>query len=152
MLLKPFAALIPTMLLAGTAQAHSHKHKNLEIVHPWCIEMDDKTKPVVVSMTVRNAGGKPDRLLRAATAEAAKVELRSGVPPDGEGDVISSVPVGAHGEVNLKRGGPHVLLTGVKKALGAYDSFLMTLTFERAGKVEVEVMVEEKSVLEPAKK
>ena len=38
----------------------------------------------------------------------------------------------------------------MKKQLGAYDSFLMTLVFERAGKVEVEVMVEEASILEPA--
>ena len=37
----------------------------------------------------------------------------------------------------------------MKRQLGAYDSFLMTLVFERAGKVEVEVMVEEKSILEP---
>jgi len=30
------------------------------------------------------------------------------------------------------------------------DSFLMTLVFERAGKVEIEVMVEKASVLAPA--
>jgi copper(I)-binding protein len=90
-------------------------------------------------------------LLRAAAQNAAKTELRAGTPPDAEGDVIASVPIGGKREVNLKRGGPHILLTGVKKPIGAYDSFPMTLTFERAGKVEVEVMVEEKSVLEPAK-
>ncbi len=88
-------------------------------------------------------------MLRASASNAAKTELRAGAPPDAEGGVIAAIPVG-RGEVNLKRGGPHILLTGVKKPLGAYDSFLMTLTFERAGKVEVEVMVEEASVLEPA--
>ena len=66
-------------------------------------------------------------------------------------DPEASIPIDGRGEVNLKRGGPHILLTGVKKQLGPYDSFLMTLTFARAGKVEVEVMVEEASVLEPAK-
>ena len=152
MLLKSLVIVFATTLLAAsTAYAHSHKFKTLEIVHPWCIEMEDTTKPVVVSMTIRNAGAEPDRLLRASAASAVKTELRAGAPPDAEGGVIASIPVGGRGEVNLKRGAPHILLTGVKKPLGAYDSFLMTLTFARAGKVEVEVMVEQASVLEPMK-
>jgi copper(I)-binding protein len=136
---------------ASAAHAHSHKLKTLEIVHPWCLETEDTTKPVVVSMTIKNGGSKPDKLLRASAASAAKTELRDGLPPEAERGVIASIPVGGRAETNLKRGGPHILLTGVKKPLGAYDSFLMTLTFERAGKVEVEVMVEEKSVIEPPK-
>jgi copper(I)-binding protein len=149
-MIKALALAAAFVLAANAAQAHSIKAKALTIVHPWCIETEDTTKPVVVSMTIRNAG-KPDRLLRAATLEAAKAELRAGVPPDAEGEVISAIPVDGRGEVNLKRGGPHILLTGVKRPLGAYDGFLMTLTFARAGKVEVEVVVEEKSVLEPVK-
>src|SRR3954451_5347740 len=119
-MIKALSLAAATLLAASTAHAHSHKVKQLEIVHPWCIETEDTTKPVVVSMTIKNAGGKPDRLLRASTAEAAKAELRAGVPPDAEGDVITSVPVGGLGEVNLKRGGPHILLTGVKRQLGPY--------------------------------
>ena len=30
-----------TVLAASAAQAHSHKLKRLEIVHPWCIEIED---------------------------------------------------------------------------------------------------------------
>ena len=150
-MIKALALAAAVVLAASTAHAHSIKAKQLTIVHPWCIEPEDTTKPVVVSMTIRNAGAKPDRLLRASTSGAAKAELRAGVPPDAEGHVIPAIPVDSRGEVNLKRGGPHILLTGVSKPLSAYDSFLMTLTFARAGKVEVEVVVEEKSVLEPAK-
>ena len=150
-MLKALSIALTATLAASAAHAHSHKLKALEIVHPWCIETEDTAKPVVVSMTIKNAGSKPDRLLRASASSAVKAELRAGVPPDAEGGVIASIPVDGRGEVNLKRGGPHILLTGVKKQLSPYDSFLMTLTFARAGKVEVEVMVEEASVLEPAK-
>src|SRR5205823_11166064 len=109
----------------------------------------DTAKPVVVSLTIRNAGGRPDKLLGATTPMAAKAELReAGVAPETEGKAIGAVAVGGHGEVNLKRAGPHILLSGMKKQLSPYDSFFMTLAFERAGKVEVEVMVEEASVLE----
>jgi copper(I)-binding protein len=150
-MLRALTLAAATLLVVNAANAHSHKLKKLTIVHPWCIETEDTAKPVVVSMTIKNAGAQGDRLLSASASSAAKTELRAGVPPDAEGDVIASIPVASHGEVNLKRGGPHILLTGVKKQLGAYDSFLMTLTFARAGKVEVEVMVEEASIIEPAK-
>ncbi len=150
-MIKALALAAAVTLAASAAHAHSHKLKQLTIVHPWCIETADTGKPVVVSMTIRNAGAKPDRLVRASASSAGKAELRAAVPPDAEGVVLAAIPVEGRAEVNLKRGGPHVLLTGIKKPLSAYDSFLMTLTFARAGKVEVEVVVEEASVLEPAK-
>jgi copper(I)-binding protein len=146
---------IPTaaILLAGGAHAHSHKLKSLEIVHPWCVETADTSKPVAVFMTIRNSAQRPDKLLRATTTVAGRTELRAaGVAPDAEGPAVASIEVGSRGEVNLKRDGPHIRLTGMKKPLGAYDSFFMTLVFERAGKVEVEVMVEDAAILEPAKK
>ncbi|MEA2870824.1 MAG: periplasmic copper chaperone [Hyphomicrobiales bacterium] len=152
-IVKAMALAAAAMLVASAAQAHSHKFKKLEIVHPWCIETNDTAKPVAVYMTIRNAGGRPDKLLSATTSMAAKAELReAGAAPEAEGNVIGSVAVGSRGEVDLKRTGPHILLSGMKKQLNPYDSFLVTLRFERAGKVEVEVMVEEASVLEPPHK
>ena len=147
-IVKTLALAAAAMLLASAAQAHSHKFKKLEIVHPWCIETSDVAKPVAVYMTIRNAGGRPDKLLRATTSMATKAELReAGAEPRTDGKAVASVAVGGHGEVNLKRAGPHILLSGMKKQLSPYDSFFMTLAFERAGKVEIEVMVEEASVL-----
>ena len=151
-IVKILALAAAAMLVASAAQAHSHKFKKLEIVHPWCIETNDTAKPVAVYMTIRNAGGQPDKLLSATTRMAAKAELREAGAAPAEGNAIGSVAVGSRGEVDLKRTGPHILLSGMKKQLSPYDSFLMTLRFERAGKVEVEVMVEEASVLEPPHK
>jgi len=147
MVCKISALAAAALLVATAAHAHSHKFKQLEIVHPWCVETSDTAKPVIVSMTIRNAG-RPDRLLSATTAMAARAELRQGGTPEADGPVIRSVAIGGHAEVNLKRAGPHIVLTGLKKPLGPYESFFMRLAFERAGKVEVEVMVEEASVLE----
>jgi len=147
-----YVAALTLIASTALAQAHSHKVKKLEIVHPWCLETNDTAKPVIVSMTIRNAGGRPDRLLSATTSMAAKAELRqAGTEPETEGKVIGSVAIGSRGTVDLKRAGPHILLSGVKKQLGAHDAFPMTLRFERAGKVEVEVQVEEVSILEPAR-
>ena len=60
-----------------------------------------------------------------------------------------SVP--ARGELVLSADGPHLLLGGFKKRLSAYDTFKLTLVFEKAGRIEVEVMVEEAETKEPHK-
>ncbi len=147
MTIKTLALAAAALLFATAALAHSHKFKRLEIVHPWCIETNDTANPVSVFMTIKNSG-RPDRLLRATTSIAGKAELRAA----GDDKAVASVGVATHGATDLKRDGPHIHLSGVRKQLAPYDSFLLTLVFERAGKVEVEVMVEEASMLEPAKK
>jgi copper(I)-binding protein len=144
MTIKRLALAAAAMCIATAAQAHSHKFKNLEIMHPWCIETKDTAEPVAVFMTIKNSG-RPDKLLRATSSIAGKAKLRA---PGGT--AVSSVGVATRSATDLKRDGPHIELITVKKQLSPYDSFFMTLTFERAGKVEVEVMVEAASVLAPA--
>ncbi len=146
MRVKTLVLAAAALFVATAALAHSHKLKNLEIVHPWCIETNDTANPVSVFMTIKNSG-RPDKLLRATTSIAGKSELR--VADDKAG---SSVGVATRGATDLKRDGPHIQLLDVRKQLSPYDSFLMTLVFERAGKVEVEVMVEKASILAPATK
>jgi periplasmic copper chaperone A len=149
---KTLALAAAALFVATAARAHSHKFKNLEIVHPWCIETDASASTVSVYMTVRNSGTRGDRLLGAKTPLAAKAELFDAtVTSAQQAKPITSLEAKAGGELVLKRDGPHIVLTGVKKQLGAYDAFTMTLVFERAGKVEVEVQVEEASILEPSK-
>ena len=53
--------------------------------------------------------------------------------------------------MDLVRNGPHLLLSGLKKRLDAYDSFKLTLVFEKAGSMVVEVAVEEAETVEPHK-
>ena len=147
---RVLAIPIAAMLLTGSAHAHSQKFKRLEIVHPWCVETD-AASTVAVYMTVRNSARQPDRLLRATTAIADKAELRGAAMSGQDARPVASLETKKGRELILKRYGPHILLTGVKKSLGAYDAFAMTLVFERAGKVEVEVQVEAASIMEPAK-
>jgi periplasmic copper chaperone A len=130
--------LVATLLAPSMASAHSHKKKGLEIVHPWTrAPVDKATITVLVSMTIKNAGS-GDRLLRASTPLADGVAIRE----QGGGKVLPSIVVPSGKRVELKRTGPHLELTGFKKQLDAYESFAMTLVFEKAGSVVIEVMVE----------
>jgi periplasmic copper chaperone A len=131
--------LVAALVLPTQASAHSHKKKGLEIIHPWTRAMTDKSQTtVLVSMTIKNSGA-GDRLLGASTPLAATAEIRE----PGKDKALPSVAIGAGKRVEFKRNGPHLQLTGFKKQFDAYESFAMTLLFEKAGSVVVEVMVEE---------
>jgi hypothetical protein len=55
---------------------------------------------------------------------------------------IPNVEIPAHGKVSFQPGGNHVMLFGLTQPLKAGEEFPLTLEFEKAGKVEVQVQVE----------
>lgn len=140
------AAVAASFLQPGGVLAHSHKQKGLEIVHPWCFATGDPSvKTNAVYMLIKNLTKRPDRLIDATSTSAQKIEIREPIKaaPGAETRAVSGVAIKGGQEVALKRTGPHLLLSGLAKPLGPYDSFLMTLVFERAGEIEIEVVVEE---------
>jgi copper(I)-binding protein len=133
--------LLAAALLAPSAGlSHSHKQKNLEVVHPYTFEtIDRKATTALVFMVIKNTGSNPERLLSASTPRAAKVELTvvEGVARD------AAFTVGPGKSLVLGPRGGHLVLKGVRKAFTAYDAFKMTLVFEKSGRMEIDVVVEE---------
>jgi copper(I)-binding protein len=143
-MIKHFAFLLPLLaaisLAPVVATAHSHKRKNLEIVHPWTPEMPQKGVTTArVFMTVKNGSRTSERLISASTPRAEKVELSARDSAASE----AAFAIGPGKELALRANGPHLVLTGVRKAFRAYDEFKMTLVFEKAGRMVVDVVVEE---------
>lgn len=62
----------------------------------------------------------------------------------GNNTELKAVPLPKDGRVELTRADSHILLKGLRKVLVGYERFPLTLKFEKAGEVEVEVMVEER--------
>ncbi|HEY7551154.1 MAG TPA: copper chaperone PCu(A)C [Hyphomicrobiaceae bacterium] len=129
--------LLSAAVLAAPAAAHSHKKNGLEIVHPWTQASAKDATSARVFMTVRDAGGGSDRLVSASTPSAEKVELNEA----GRGRAAFVVRTGE--ELSLHGDGPCLVLVGLKRQLAAYDDFKMTLVFEKAGRIAIDVMVEE---------
>jgi copper(I)-binding protein len=130
---------------AADARAHSHRLKGFEIVHPWCFATDaSAARTAAVYMLIKNRGRRPDRLIGATSPSAQAVELRGPAASSG-GDTrtVRGVAIPGRQEVALKRHGAHFLVSGLATPLAPYDSFPMTLIFKRAGKIEIEVAVEE---------
>lgn len=136
-MLRYLLVLLGAAVAALPAAAHSHKKKGLEIVHPWTREQPKGAASSRVFMTIKNGSRVPDRLLSASTPRAEKVVLDHA----GKGPAAFAVRVGE--ELALYADGPGLVLTDLKKTLYAYDDFKMTLVFERAGPIAIDVMVEE---------
>lgn len=153
------ARIIALLLLAVAfapqpATAHSHRKRGLEIVHPWTPAMlEAGIRNVPVYMKLRSRSHQADRLLRATTPLGEKVEL---IDLQSVGSVKVPMPVAAidipAGRVReLTADGQRLLIIGIKRRLHAYDSFPLTLVFEKAGRIVVEVAVEDAGTTEPHK-
>jgi copper(I)-binding protein len=105
-----------------------------------------------VFFVIDNQGSMADALIRATTSICDAVELHESIL---EGDVMKMQPVPggrieipAGQAVELKPGGLHVMLIGLHKRLVPGESFSLSLEFERAGSIEVEVEIREVGAVE----
>jgi copper(I)-binding protein len=62
---------------------------------------------------------------------------------------VEAIDIAAQATVELKPGGLHVMLIGLKQPLHESNRFPLTLTFERAGSVELEVQVGKAGAMGP---
>ena len=142
MLRRSLLAALPAAF-ARPALAHDYRAGDIVIDHPW-------TRAAGANgngggfMNLRNTGAQADRLVSAASPVARVVELHTHVR---DGDVmrmrpVQDIPVGAGETVQLRPGGFHVMLIGLNAPLQQGTRVPLTLRFERAGEVQVELAVE----------
>jgi copper(I)-binding protein len=139
--------LFASSLLAfacSSSFAHDYSAGELQIAHPWSRELPPNAVAGAAYFVVNNQGTTEDRLLSAQTPRATKTEIHTMLQL---GEVmkmhkLDSVGIPAGGETKLAPGGTHLMLFGLQKPLVAGERFPLTLQFEKAGKVEVEVVIE----------
>jgi len=132
-------------LHAGIAWPHSHEKGDIQVRHPWSRATPAGAKVGVGYLEIRNNGTRPDRLLSATTPVAARVELHV---TSREGEVmkmrqVRSFEVPAGSRLELGPGAGHLMLVDINRPLKKGERFPMTLRFERAGEIELEVEVQE---------
>ncbi|MER3405214.1 MAG: copper chaperone PCu(A)C [Chloroflexota bacterium] len=94
-------------------------------------------------MVIRNEGAQSDRLVRAETDVAETVELHESRMESGvmKMQPVEGIDVPAGGSVELKPGGLHIMLIGLKRELRVGDRVELVLHFEKAGDIAVEAEV-----------
>lgn len=95
---------------------------------------------------IENTGDEDDRLIGARSDIAAKVELHTHI--EGEGGVMQmrqvedGFPVAAGSSHVLQRGSDHVMFMGLKAPMEQDATVTVTLVFEKAGEIEVDIPVD----------
>ncbi|MEO3385010.1 copper chaperone PCu(A)C [Mesorhizobium sp. CAU 1741] len=126
--------------------AHEFKVADIEIVHPWSRETPAGAKVAAGYLLVRNNGTEDDRLVSVSGEIANRTEIHE-MAVDDKG-VMTMRPLGegieipAGGEVELKPRSYHVMFMDLRQAPKQGESFAGTLTFEKAGTVDIEFSVD----------
>jgi copper(I)-binding protein len=98
-------------------------------------------------MTIANAGASADVLDSVESSAAKSASLHRSSMNDGMMQMRSmsaGLAVPARGQVALTPGGDHIMLAGLKKALSQGEKIPITLVFQRAGRVNVDLVVDAK--------
>jgi copper(I)-binding protein len=150
--MKRLMAVLGFMFFAAQAQAADVQVGNLTVTQPWSRATASSGQTGAIYLDIENHGTGPDRLTGAQTPVASMAHFHATVM---DGDMASmkmmdGVDLPAGQTVSLKPQSMHLMLMGLKQPLKKGESFPLTLQFEKAGKVEVEVVVEAAGALGPS--
>jgi copper(I)-binding protein len=139
--------VVATALLAASLLAHAHEYQagSIHIEHPWSREMPAVAPTAAAYFVLHNQGKEADRLLGASTPVAQKAEIHQHQEVDGlmKMGQVANVEIAPGAEVKFAPMGYHVMLFGLKQQAKAGERFPLTLNFEKAGKVDVQVAVQQ---------
>jgi copper(I)-binding protein len=140
-------ALAALAAVGAPASAHEFKAGSLYIDHPWS-RVTPHGAPVAAGyLVIENRGASADRLVSASvpTEIAGRTEIHEMAMQDG---VMKMRPLPRGVEIapgftmKFEPGGLHLMFVDLKRPFAKGDRFTATLTFEHAGSVEVEFVVE----------
>lgn len=126
--------------------AHDFKIGELEIDHPWSRATPNGAKVAGGYLTITNHGKSGDKLISATGEVARKTEIHE-MKVDDKG-IMTMRPLNdgllipAEGKVELKPGSYHLMFMDLRHGIKEGETFKGSLTFEKAGTVNVEYTVD----------
>jgi copper(I)-binding protein len=137
-------SILPLLLLSGGfAHSQTAGQNSIAIDHPWSRATPAGAKTGAVYATVINNGNLSDSLAGAVTPVGDQVQFHSVTEENGVSRMreMRTVDVRPGAKVTFIPGGTHIMIVGLKEPLKEGQSFPMTMTFEKAGKIDVMVPV-----------
>lgn len=139
--------MLKTTLLAGAAAFGFvlPAFAEITIEDAYARSASPMAKTGAAFMLIHNSG-EADRLVAAASDAAARTELHTHLD-DGNGvmrmvHVEEGFELPTDGMITMQRGGKHVMLMGLNGPMEHGATVAVTLTFEKAGDIVVEVPVD----------
>ena len=144
-------ALLLLVLAASVVLGHSHEKGDIQVRHPWARATPPGTTVAAGYLEIRNNGKEADRLLSASTPVAKRVELHVTEHSDHVAKMrqLRAFEVPGRERLTLSPGGAHLMLVDIVQPLKKGERFPLTLRFERAGELQVEVEVQELGARHP---
>lgn len=137
--------LVSAVLMSAVpARAGDAGPDSLRIEQPWSRATAPGTPVGVGYLVIANDGDEDDRLIGAGSPIAARVMVHRSIEEDGVTRMEhqdEGIPIPAGGSVALAPGGYHLMLMQLERRLEEGDTVPLTLRFERAGAIEVELEV-----------
>ena len=129
--------------LGGAASTEEYRLGDLVVEDPWARELPPVSETGAAWFRVVNHGA-GDHIVSVQSPVAERAELHSHEMEDGMARMrhLPAVEVPAHGELVFEPGARHVMLIGLDEPLVAGERFPMTIAFENAGAIEVQVRIE----------
>lgn len=142
-LFGPALALVVLLPVAAAAECAAASVGGLTISESWSRATTGTQRPAVFYARIRNTGSLDDRLTGIETPIASMPMLHHTVVRDGVASMshADGIDIPAGQVVKLAPGGYHGMLAELAAPLSEGESFPVTLHFERAGAVPVEVSV-----------
>lgn len=140
-----FALALPFAMAHGL-WAQDFRAGEIEIARPWSRAAPEGAKVAAGYVVLKNHGTAADRLVAATGDIARKTEIHE-MAVDDKGvmtmrPLAGGLEVPPQGEVSLEPGGVHIMFMGIERAPKQGETFKGTLTFEKAGAIDVEFSVD----------
>lgn len=132
-------------MLTFSAQAADVTAGGLTISTPWSRATPKGAPAGVGYLTITNHGGTPDRLIGGQSDVSSRIEIHEMSMDNGimrMRPMAQGIEIKPGETVALKPGGNHMMFVGLKGQLTQGQHVKATLSFEKAGKVDVEFSVE----------
>lgn len=161
MKIKMFTSAAAVAALLALAPAHAHDHSqgaghaeatesaditqgDLTLSHAFTRAMPPNAPVAGGYLSIANAGAEDDRLVAASSDRAKEVQIHE-MTMDGSvmkmRELPDGLPLPAGETVELKPGGYHLMFMGVTDPFAEGQAVSVTLTFEKAGAVTLELPV-----------
>jgi copper(I)-binding protein len=131
-------------LAVAAPAADTTKVGDIAIDQPWARASLGNAPNSAAYMILQNTGAVPDRLIGGSTPVATQVQLHTHLMEGGVARMrpVDAIEVAPGQPTVLEPGGAHVMLQGLTEKLEEGTTVPLTLVFEHAGKVTLEVPVE----------
>jgi copper(I)-binding protein len=132
-------------IVLGIGVLPAQSPSSISVEKPFSRATPGGAKVAAGYLTIINKGTASDRLMAASSPAAGKVEIHQMSMQDGimkMREVSDGLPIEAGKTATLAPGGNHLMLADLKAPLKKGDKVPVTLTFEKAGKVEITLDVQ----------